>query len=260
MAYTKTTWNCGDEISAERMNNIEDGIEEALACCGGGDVGYECTETLTTAYDGNVTTAYDNSNCPYGNVTGTIFAQPGQTAKITFNGTEYILPDIGSGAAEYGAPYNESDDLYDFSEYPFNIYSYSENDTPILSVATQNEGTFAIKVEFLFVSVSNIAPCFSEAVKQAIGFGLYEVNFDFNGTQPDKTFAEVYDAIQSGKPVVGVLPYGTDLQVFHIARVNTNSIRFTSVEAESDNKIVVTTITLLPNDTATKTLYFSDLL
>ena len=36
MAYNPTTWECGDTITAEKLNNIEDGIQEALECCGGG--------------------------------------------------------------------------------------------------------------------------------------------------------------------------------------------------------------------------------
>ena len=30
MAYVKTKWEKGDQITSERLNNIEDGIEEAL--------------------------------------------------------------------------------------------------------------------------------------------------------------------------------------------------------------------------------------
>lgn len=30
MAYVKTKWKKGDNITSERLNNIEDGIEEAL--------------------------------------------------------------------------------------------------------------------------------------------------------------------------------------------------------------------------------------
>lgn len=38
MAYTRHDWECGETISAELLNNLEDGVEEALACCeGGGD-------------------------------------------------------------------------------------------------------------------------------------------------------------------------------------------------------------------------------
>lgn len=36
MAYERHNWVCEDNISADRLNNIEDGIEEALDCCGGG--------------------------------------------------------------------------------------------------------------------------------------------------------------------------------------------------------------------------------
>lgn len=30
MSYTKTTWNTGDTITAEKMNKIEDGVESAF--------------------------------------------------------------------------------------------------------------------------------------------------------------------------------------------------------------------------------------
>ena len=33
MAYTKQTWQCGDTITADRLNHMEDGIAE---CCSGG--------------------------------------------------------------------------------------------------------------------------------------------------------------------------------------------------------------------------------
>ena len=36
MAYTRHHWVCGETVTAELLNNIEDGIEEALACCSGG--------------------------------------------------------------------------------------------------------------------------------------------------------------------------------------------------------------------------------
>lgn len=38
MAYTKTNWKDGDVISAEKMNKIEQGIEDAGASGGSGDV------------------------------------------------------------------------------------------------------------------------------------------------------------------------------------------------------------------------------
>lgn len=38
MAYTKTNWKDGDVISAEKMNKIEQGIEDAGASGGSSDV------------------------------------------------------------------------------------------------------------------------------------------------------------------------------------------------------------------------------
>lgn len=37
MAYVETVWRCGDEITADRMNNLEEGVQQALGCCGGGE-------------------------------------------------------------------------------------------------------------------------------------------------------------------------------------------------------------------------------
>lgn len=37
MAYEKHSWSCGENITADKMNNLENGIEEALDCCGGTD-------------------------------------------------------------------------------------------------------------------------------------------------------------------------------------------------------------------------------
>ena len=36
MSYTRHNWACGEVVTNELLNNIEDGVEEALDCCGGG--------------------------------------------------------------------------------------------------------------------------------------------------------------------------------------------------------------------------------
>lgn len=38
MAYEPTNWVCGDIVTADKLNNMEEGIQEALTCCesGGG--------------------------------------------------------------------------------------------------------------------------------------------------------------------------------------------------------------------------------
>lgn len=37
MAYTKRTWSCGDKITADALNRIEQGIEDAYECCENGN-------------------------------------------------------------------------------------------------------------------------------------------------------------------------------------------------------------------------------
>lgn len=41
MAYTKKTWECDDVITAEALNNLENGVEEALQG-GGWSVTFNC--------------------------------------------------------------------------------------------------------------------------------------------------------------------------------------------------------------------------
>lgn len=47
MSYTPTTWSCGDTITAEKLNKLENGLAE---CCGGGS-GLICTATVSVNAD-----------------------------------------------------------------------------------------------------------------------------------------------------------------------------------------------------------------
>lgn len=47
MAYTKQNWECGDLITADKMNHIEDGIEDASS--GGGSLIVTVTSRTATA-------------------------------------------------------------------------------------------------------------------------------------------------------------------------------------------------------------------
>lgn len=55
MAYEKHIWDCGETITEVKMNNIENGIEEALECCnsGGKDL------VVRVMYDTDTTTDSD---------------------------------------------------------------------------------------------------------------------------------------------------------------------------------------------------------
>lgn len=52
MAYTRKTWECGDVVTAEALNNLEGGVAEALECCGSG--GGSDTLEVTFTWDENV--------------------------------------------------------------------------------------------------------------------------------------------------------------------------------------------------------------
>ncbi len=51
MSYSEYTWQTGETITAEKLNNLEEGIQDALDCCGGAsesDVFY-----VTVSFDGS---------------------------------------------------------------------------------------------------------------------------------------------------------------------------------------------------------------
>ncbi len=43
MSYSEYTWQTGETITAEKLNNLEGGVQEALDCCGGGGITFTCT-------------------------------------------------------------------------------------------------------------------------------------------------------------------------------------------------------------------------
>lgn len=70
MAYTKTNWKDGDVISAEKMNKIEQGIEDAGASGGSDNVfmfGENTTyaDTMKAAESGKAVLSYGLVVMPY---------------------------------------------------------------------------------------------------------------------------------------------------------------------------------------------------
>ena len=62
MSYTKHTWASGDVVTAAKLNNLEDGVSEALAGGGGGGdmfvVNVTATPTDDVGYNFATETAY----------------------------------------------------------------------------------------------------------------------------------------------------------------------------------------------------------
>lgn len=173
MAYTPREWTYGDKITADSLNNIEDGIQEALECCA--DKGYECTETRTSLFDGNVTTT--NSGDVADGAFSAYFDLPNK-AVVTFNGVEYTCDSDG---------WNLGDDS--FVACPFFIMLGLEGSNPRLQ--TQSAGTYTVKVEAVEESVDTSA-CFGKAVKRFTGFDCeYRELFEETVTVDDTHFVNL---------------------------------------------------------------------
>lgn len=154
MSYEKQTWVCGETITADKLNHIEEGIEN---CCGSADLGYECDEEWVTLTEEAVTTAQDGDTVDGQlSYSETITAD---TIKVTFNGTEYICEktELDNGSA-YGASYDDSLDSMDWSDYPFSIFSGKG----VSFLETETAGTYNIKIE-TYEDVITTTPCFDKA-------------------------------------------------------------------------------------------------
>ena len=96
MSYTPTEWNCGDTITADKMNKIEQGIAD---CCGGGAEPLEVTiraiydeaEDITT-YTSDMTyeDIYDwmGTRNPY---------RPNENTDVYYNSFECIVTVVNDG-------------------------------------------------------------------------------------------------------------------------------------------------------------------
>lgn len=150
MPYQKHTWTCGEKITTEKLNNIEAGIEEHN--------NYTCNSTLTTVYEGTVTTVYDAQiNAAVGDLTPTwLPTSYPEYALITLNGTEYYCPVHEEPSVGYGDN--------SFEEYPFFLEILDDGAT----ISTPQAETFSVTIGDLDMNITDIAPCFDAGVKKVM--------------------------------------------------------------------------------------------
>ena len=87
--------------------------------------------------------------------------------KVTFNNVEYICSKYNDGW--YGADYNSSLSIFDFSIYPFCLSLDSSNN--ITYIYTQTAGTYTVKIEN-FPTVAVLTDDFKQAVNQSFPNGV----------------------------------------------------------------------------------------
>lgn len=127
--------------------------QAVLQVAGGGDAGYECTETTDELFEETVTTS-GSSPSPMAILASTerITAN---TLTITFDGVEYDCPKQEmSGTCLYGASSPN-----DFSTYPFAFMSSEEN-----MLYTQTAGEHTIAASTTVYTPENVSDCFKGAV------------------------------------------------------------------------------------------------
>lgn len=200
MAYVKQNWECGEMITADKLNHMEDGIAAGGDC----DCGFECTETRTTLTNESVTTTMQQSGMNVGALSYSQLIEA-DLLIVTFNGTEYRCERVlAQGMGYMYGGYNPTTQMPDFSEYPFVIVSNGNSN----GVVTQSAGTYTVKIETAETAVST-TPCFRKAVESAVekpvtplivkpeslAFGTGSVTL-----VTDTTWQQVHDAIENGIP------------------------------------------------------------
>lgn len=135
MAYTKTTWNTGDVITAEKLNHMEDGITSAQVY----------TESEQMRFSGSVAT--EERNGMYGAEIDCDLSDEPQRIAVTFDGTEYTCERVAFGNdSVYGG---FSSNAPDFSEYPFFIIADNHS-----FIQTEAGGTHQVEITSIVKSVN----------------------------------------------------------------------------------------------------------
>ena len=152
MSYEKHTWQTGETITAEKLNNLENEAN---------DRGYQYSYDLQTIVNQTIEVGSTPYSYYYGSINySKLIDTP--TIIVILGGQEYELSKyIVNGINYYGG---ESKD--DFSQNGFVIESSESDGNFYNTLYTQNEGTYNIIIKKNDISITNINSDFSKAVEQ----------------------------------------------------------------------------------------------
>lgn len=201
MAYEPKEWVCSETITADALNNIEAGVQEALAkeC----DCGYSCgstylevfAETVEAVQEGSVFVAYGTADSELTD----------ESIRVTIDGDSYILPRVDRENRNTRAPqlsyyYGEwdfSQFLPVFTTYPITIEGTEGSDNII--IYTQTEGEHQVEIAVLRNGVTT-TECFKRAVQSLSGYSCREAEVElFNDTvtTTDSVITGIYTGVIS---------------------------------------------------------------
>lgn len=201
MSYEPKEWACGDTITADDLNHIENGIAEA-----GGDAGYECTETRTLLTDETCTFKalgpYQGAHLSYSD-----FIDADELF-VTFDSVEY--GPISKGVIDNGTYYGdvniaEDEETVNFDRIPFMIGSSRQSSVGAHTIVyAETGGEHTIKIEAI-ETVATTTPCFEKAVQSVTAplmINFMEADAETGNIYFDKTFNEVANAYLKGRPCI----------------------------------------------------------
>lgn len=132
---------------------------------------------------------------------------------VTFDGVEYVCPKNFDGSKNtYGAIFDEFDWTYDFSTYPFQIYSYVDGTGGIVNqIVTETAGEHTVSVVGENITYNS---SFADGVKKNSTLIVHFSNIA-EGITSDKTVPEIIQAFNNGYLVIGVYTDSTDRRGFY---------------------------------------------
>lgn len=224
MSYTPINWQTGDTITAEKMNKMDNGW------------GVESTQLFSES----VTTEVDPEQPDSPPIASLLYTQfiNSEQIIVSFDGTNYVcnsISDDPSVSVEYGAHWSVELQSYDFSEYPFSLYSEEGGNY----FTTETAGTYTVAVSTIAIEVSDT---FSNAVNMAVVIPDVST-MPFRCVDGQTTYVDMQSSFASGRP----LYFYASATCFYITEVSINSIKFfpesQHVSAAFVNNIFTVTLT-----------------
>lgn len=167
--------------------------------------GYTVTKSYITIADETITTVNHGgyNDAEFSEAADIII---GETYKVTFNDTEYTCVAYDNyGDTALGALWDDNLQNYDYSTYPFNIYSYESDSILRTELRTESAGEYSVKIEHL-EDVVETTEDFEKAVNSVVGYSTgvniimpdgYVLGIDSNNQEDGKAY-NVYHDIQPG--------------------------------------------------------------
>ena len=152
MSYQKNTWQNGDIITAQKLNNIEEGIVNST--------GYSCSSKITEYFNSSETTSTFYNGGYKSDVFQLSDDLSADEITVVFNGTEYIVEKKDFyGTIYYGATFQGG---FIFENIPFCIFDVKNRTAQLV---TENTGTYSLVISATKENIET-SECFEKAVKK----------------------------------------------------------------------------------------------